>query len=95
MKTISEIIGELVERFDLPAHLINSGKCRDFAEALQREFPDGKVCPNDFEDGYCYHVSFLWNDRFYDAECPEGVEDWRNLPCMKRYDAVLGDGGPV
>jgi hypothetical protein len=35
------------------------------------------------------HVIIFYNDKYYDAECHEGVRNWKNIPlCKKAIDEV-------
>lgn len=72
-----------------PAH-INNGFCADFAtivwEQLERH-PD--IIFHDDEEmtggEHQYSHTFLeFNDKFYDAECVKGTEDWTELPIFQR-----------
>lgn len=70
---------------------INTGWCEHFAllvayligdEAqvwwdteLDKEFSY-----DDFWGGGGHHAFVYYRGRYYDSECPEGIDDWRNLP---------------
>jgi hypothetical protein len=71
---------------------INCGNCDSFAQDLLDIFPDGETmwgedCPSRFPyeveniDGHCF---FFINDRYYDSECPDGVDSPHLLPFFIR-----------
>ncbi len=71
---------------EIPPAKINSGLCEDFAWA---------VCEIDssfsleYDDDYG-HV-YLYKDRLYfDAECPDGIEELYSLPYYERIKNRLG-----
>lgn len=71
---------------------INNGACGDFAETLCGILADNGVLDAVPLDGACVahvkegiHCWTWWRGRHYDAEAPEGVEDWRDLPFWHRY----------
>jgi len=33
------------------------------------------------------HCFVCYNGRYYDAECPEGVDDWEELPYFQRANS--------
>lgn len=72
---------------------INNGGCGEFSDWLMEEL--GKLgelgaAPVDgneigvLKHGAGEHAWTYWKGRHYDAETPEGVEDWRDLPFFKR-----------
>lgn len=77
---------------------INNGQCEDFAMALIEELGGyreiNKACTKGLtEFDVCNFTDFgdlpshvwVWFDgKHYDAECPEGVEDWRKLPLFAK-----------
>lgn len=66
---------------------INRGDCEIFAIYLNHFFPDGDVTDNEVmgDRKHDWYHAFLYLDgRYYDSEAPDGVTDWRNLPCCAR-----------
>lgn len=65
---------------------INNGWCADFADAVWRECQRQVEVWNDNELGDIdYAHTFLkFNNLYYDAECPYGVLNWRDLPFYSR-----------
>jgi hypothetical protein len=71
---------------------INQGMCGEFAHRVQQSFD--KACMTGCEiDGHdVLHDKWgnhQWvydpvTDKHYDAECPEGVDDWKQLPFYNR-----------
>lgn len=86
---LPDLINRLVAAYGLRARDINNGNCDYFAEdflfAAKKlgnlgEFlatPDDEDLP-----GHCW--AFL-SGKHFDAEAPEGVGDWRELPIFKRH----------
>lgn len=76
---------------------INCGFCEEWAERVAAAVPEADVVGvsdltgNPDDDLNYAHVFVRYRDRFYDAECPEGVDDWRLLPVFQnraRKDVV-------
>jgi hypothetical protein len=75
---------------------INDGMCDDFAvdicdiiKGAKRHWDDEKD-PELFGGIHCF---IEYKSYFYDAECPQGVNHWLNLPYYKRYLEDM-DHGP-
>jgi len=76
--------------------LINNGACEDFAMALKERFPDGETMwgdemplvfgPFHEPDAHCF---FSYGGKFYDSECPTGVDTPANLPFYRRQKAWI------
>lgn len=74
---------------------INSGDCADFAEALLGELLEAGVTRlvvvdsndlvHDGDSADYWHVWIYCDGRHYDAEAPDGVEDWEQLPFFVRW----------
>lgn len=88
-ETMTAGINELVASYEadnIPRKEINAGYCADFADVL---WTDILGRPKDvgfvalYEDG-AGHTWLIHKDRHYDAETPEGVEDWKDLPIWQR-----------
>lgn len=78
------------------AESINRGACMDWAEELAHTLGENGYTPElwavDTPDGDMIHVWVYVNEtgRHYDSEATAGVDDWRDLPIMKR---VRENGG--
>lgn len=92
---ISEIIRSLVQSWDCSAFQINCGECEDFAwriiERLGLENETDttyiRADPVDEQDEFgnkdLFWPSHYWlvhEGKHYDAECPQGVDCWHDLP---------------
>lgn len=84
--TIGQAIQNIREAFGEPPYVINNGRCGEFAREVSQRVDDAKVCSYpDYEcPGSIGHEWIMHRGQFYDAECPEGVEDWRDLPIFRR-----------
>jgi hypothetical protein len=88
---IRKLLAVYAAKYNVDAWHINCGQCEDFAldviEAMGGEtdqlvmlwhdnMPD---CTED--EAYIFaHCFIRCAGRFYDSECPEGVDSWRELP---------------
>lgn len=75
---------------------VNEGECMVFVNELllATDFDIERMTTNDLpsqyvadEDGFDaepYHEWVTDGTYHYDAECPEGVDDWKKLPFFKR-----------
>lgn len=75
-------------RYDATAWDLNNGACEEFADAVVEAVPEADALyPAELVPGMelldCPHVMLFWRGKFYDAECIQGVKDWRDLPLMK------------
>lgn len=63
---------------------INNGYCADFAHAVWERFnrsDDIQATDDEELGGREYtHTFICFEDRYYDAECVDGVDDWTQLP---------------
>jgi len=64
---------------------INNGHCDEFVEAVlhRGDVPDLWDVTSDWDKCEADHIFLKWNEKFYDAECIEGVEDYHDLPIFK------------
>ena len=64
---------------------INNGFCADFAQLIWEKFPSVHILSDDDMTGGEYsHTFFEFEDKYYDAECIEGIDDWTQLPTFLR-----------
>lgn len=76
---------------------INVGRCYNLVRTLLGILVEGGVFDAVHVDGRAVahipehaHSWVYWCGRHYDAEAPEGVEDWRDLPFCKGYAQSFG-----
>ena len=70
-------------RHDATTWDINNGLCEDFGETVIEHVPDAECDWADAlldDDDAPAHYVVIWHDRYYDAECVEGVDNVRDLP---------------
>lgn len=88
MLNITEAINKVVDEFGGNAVSVNAGMCEDVAMEIESIIPGaeltdawaetgGEVDPLDSKFGG--HIFIKYNNKYYDAENPEGVDDWRDL----------------
>lgn len=83
-------IKKLVEEYEKVENLspeqINNGYCADFFSVIFERLgcPKEIIAGNDYEPEGFGHTWIIFENRHYDAECPEGVDDWKNLPIWAR-----------
>lgn len=92
-KILAEVTNTVITKYNLeqPAD-INKGYCWIFSQAVAVKSPEAVptwVCslePTSLpeENHYC-HAAVLYEGRYYDSECLEGVHDHRQLPMVKRH----------
>lgn len=68
----------------LTPRTINDGSCMLWALLARRHCRKAKLLK---VTRFGLHSFVKINDRFFDSETPEGIEDWRNLPYFKRIKA--------
>ena len=84
---------------------INSGDCCDFAEALFGKIVSAgltsvlSIDSNDLiangEGKSYWHVWVYHGGKHYDAETPDGVDDWEALPFFARWRRTAGATRPL
>ena len=93
--TLSDIIHKITEEF-MERHLgdtpqeINSGNCDHFADVVQRLAKKQGILTS-WAEGYG-HFWIFYNGKHYDAEAPEGVENWHLLPFYIRNKPLTVEG---
>lgn len=83
---IAAIIRAIVKEWGIPPREINAGLCDEFAmEVITRMggYTDD-LTDNASHEDEPGHFWIVYRDKCYDAECPNGVSDYRNLPFFKR-----------
>jgi hypothetical protein len=66
--------------------LCNDGFCDIFAEKFREEYPGAELWQTSVSTspwGFG-HTWVKYKDKFYDAETPNGVKDWRDLPYIQK-----------
>ena len=90
---LSDIICDLRDEFCLihkcDYRSINIGQCEDFAILVLDSMPEGE-CDLMWDDelttgDYLGHCFIVFKRLYFDSETPNGVNDWRILPCEARY----------
>ncbi len=72
------------------AREVNSGLCEDFAIDLSESLPEAEVLYTedfidwDSDDYPGGHAWVSYQGKYYDAECLNGVTDWKSLPFFLR-----------
>jgi hypothetical protein len=70
---------------DFTPEICNDGFCDIFAEKFQEEYPRAELWGTDWGLGFTMgHVWIKYKGKFYDAETPHGVKDWRELPYIQK-----------
>lgn len=90
--TVEAMIHYMLEEWGTEPMVINSGLCFAFARQLRDHLREygirGEVHNSDIlapaDETLPGHAFFTFDGRHYDAEAPEGVEDWRALPIFLR-----------
>ena len=86
-ETVTRAVLSLTAAFGHTPYDINNGRCEEFAFALAEQLSGCLVVCTDWEADAPGHFWVFVGSRHYDSEIPEGTEDWRELPIMKRYFA--------
>jgi hypothetical protein len=90
-QVIATLVTEYRERHGVTAEEINEGQCEDFAKDLKRQV-GGEIQDNEMLNRAeldWYHAFLFLDGRYYDSETPNGVEDWRQLPCCQRCGPLI------
>lgn len=88
---IKNIILALIKEWNISPYDINNGQCEDFAMEIINRMGGysaniTEVCTENFvEFGELVgHYWILYKGKHYDAECPNGTKDWKNLPIFNK-----------
>ena len=65
--------------------ICNDGFCDIFAEKFREEYPGAELWGTNYGIDYAFgHVWVKYGNKFYDAETPNGVVDWKQLPYIQK-----------
>lgn len=73
----SAIIKDMISRSGKKPYDINNGDCEPFAKALHDKLPGSTI-----HDYAASHRFVKFEGKYYDAETPEGVKDWKQIPLI-------------
>lgn len=82
---ISQRIHNLISQYDSSPYEINNGRCEGFMKKIVNQVPlseeccTGFVLENDYMK-YPIHVWIYYDNKHYDAEAPQGVDEFQKLP---------------
>lgn len=86
--SIGRVIERLIPFFAAEAADINEGECDLFADEVVRRVAEARAVWD-----YDLDATGRWNHdhcfveykgKYYDSECPQGVDSWEDLPYFKR-----------
>jgi hypothetical protein len=87
-QALEEITRRLVEEYGSP-YAINCGGCEEWGEAVLEALMESPCqvgyWATDCDHAFCSHVFIEIDGRFHDAECLEGVDDYRQLPLFATW----------
>lgn len=69
----------------------NKGFCDIFAYKLQKRLPGSEIMHTEESEGpneTFGHVWLKYKGKYYDAETPQGVDHWKELPWMREFKAM-------
>jgi len=98
MTRITDIIKNLVSTWGKTPYDINCGDCIEFTESIIEAMGGDsddlyELCTSNFDPewltGLPLHSWIFYKGRHYDAETPEGVDDWRGLSIFAKFDGVV------
>jgi hypothetical protein len=71
---------------------VNSGRCVEWAELVCAAVPGTQMVEWDDPASQLLHTFVYWQDRWYDAERPDGAADVTGLPIFHRYPGTRIEG---
>jgi hypothetical protein len=77
---ITDIINAVRDSWEETPDEINNGLCDYFATAILERFPKAREECSEFYEAPVGHVWVSYEGRHYDAQAPEGVDRWSDLP---------------
>lgn len=88
---MKNIIIKTLKEWNITPYNINNGLCEDFAKEIIDKMGGYSdilydVCTENFVEfgELSGHVWIYYKRKHYDAECPQGVKNWRELPIFKK-----------
>ena len=70
----------------------NKGFCDIFAKNLSKHLPGSKIMSTeDSRNETLGHVWVEYKGKYFDAETPNGVSSWKELPWMKEFHSKVGN----
>jgi hypothetical protein len=87
-KEALDIVDKNWDNFD--GEECNKGFCDIFAYKLQKLLPNSKLMHTEESDEGYGHVWVEYKGKHYDSETPNGVDDWKNLPWMVKFNKTKG-----
>lgn len=78
---------------ELTPEMCNDGFCDIFASIFIEEYPGAELWRTETSiSPYIFgHVWVKYKGKFYDAETPYGVEDWKDIPYVQRIYKAVGE----
>ncbi len=83
---ITDTIEKLLTEWVATPIEINSGLCDYFAMEIQERVPYAKEECSEIYNAPVGHVWVSYKGRHYDAQAPDGVSDWSQLPIFLSND---------
>lgn len=89
MLSLTSKIREVLNSYQEDPYDINDGLCEEFMKDVTKSVKNAEECSTGlvFDNPYMkypIHVWIFYNGKHYDAECPEGVTNFMDLPFFKR-----------
>ncbi len=78
---------------ELTPEMCNQGFCDDFANNLRKLYPGAELWQTYTSANPNMAVGHVWvkyKGRYYDAETPNGVSDWKDIPHIRRVYGKYG-----
>jgi hypothetical protein len=85
-KIVRWLTRECCKEWGCTSRQINNGMCDEFAYKLQPYLPGSLVfeCSLDNDSDWPTHFWVKYEGKCYDSQCPEGVDDWKDLPLYRK-----------
>lgn len=78
---IHKLRDEYLKR-DIYPDEVNNGYCIEFAKEIIKRMDEGQILGDKYQE--LGHVFIKYNNRYYDAEAPNGRSRWYDLPFYQR-----------
>lgn len=93
---ISITINDLIKNYNVSPYEINNGLCEDFMKKVTSEISSSEECCTGFVlkneyMKYPIHVWIYYEGKHYDAEAPQGVSDFQELPFFSNINVEDSD----